>query len=386
MMVETLEHKWRTAHPGDLKHFRFDLQLFAAEDEGRTEEPTEKKLRDAREKGQVAKTQELPQAVVVIFGFMVIFFFGKWIYDTIAKMVNYYVSTFSRFSLTEKNLLIEFYRLALTSAKILLPVFIAATVAAILGNVAQVGFQISTHPLKFDLSKIKFDPATMFKRIFFSKQVGMNLFKSVFKVVVVGLIAYLIVISDYDKIIKTPDISIAEALETVSIIALKIILWSSVLLLVLSIPDYIFQKREFIDSLKMTKEELKEELKETVGDPHIRARLREMQREIAVRTMIREVPKADVVVTNPVHFAVALRYERNVMDAPVVIAKGLDRLAIRIRQIAQENDIFIIENRPLAQDLYYRIEVGDMIPEDLFYAVSLVYAELYRKKGFREAI
>ncbi len=385
MMIEALKQKWTTAHH-DLQGFRFDLQLFAAEDEGRTEEPTEKKLRDAREKGQVAKTQELPQAVVVIFGFLVIFFFGAWIYDTIAKMVNYYVSTFSRFSLNERSLLVEFYRLALTSAKILLPIFVAVTVAAILGNVAQVGFQISTHPLKFDLSKIKFDPATMFKRIFFSKQVGMNLFKSVFKVVVIGLIAYLIVISDYEKIVKTPDISIAEALETVSIIALKIILWSSVLLLILSIPDYIFQKREFIDSLKMTKEELKEELKETVGDPHIRARLREMQREIAIRTMIREVPKADVVVTNPTHFAVALQYERDVMDAPVVLAKGLDRLAIRIREIARENDILIIENRPLAQDLYYRIEVGDMIPEDLFYAVSLVYAELYRKKGFREAI
>jgi flagellar biosynthetic protein FlhB len=167
---------------------------------------------------------------------------------------------------------------------------------------------------------------------------------------------------------------------------LKVILWSAVLLLILSIPDYIFQKREFIESLKMTREELKEELKETVGDPHIRARLREMQREIAMRNMIREVPRADVVVTNPTHFAVALSYDRTVMDAPVVIAKGVDNLALRIRQIAQEHGILIIENRPLAQDLYYRIDVGDMIPEDLFYAVSLVYAELYRKRGFREAI
>lgn len=386
IMAEIAE-QWKYVDAlNDFDRFVFDLQLFAAEDEGRTEEPTEKKLRDAREKGQVAKTQELPQAIVVIFGFLVIFFLGTWIYDTIAGMVSYYMRSFSGFTLNERSLLIEFYRLAATSAKILFPVFAAATVAAIIGNVAQVGFQVSSYPLRFDLSKIKFDPATMFKRIFFSKQVAMNLFKSVFKVVVIGLIAYLIVITDYDEIIKTPDISIALALKNISIIALKVILWSAVLLLILSIPDYIFQKKEFIESLKMTKEELKEELKETVGDPHIRARLREMQREIAMRNMIREVPRADVVVTNPTHFAVALSYDRTVMDAPVVIAKGVDNLALRIRQIAQENGILIVENRPLAQDLYYRIEVGDMIPEDLFYAVSLVYAELYRKKGFREAI
>ncbi len=370
----------------DLEGFVFDLQLFAAEDEGRTEEPTEKKLREAREKGQVAKTQELPQAIVVIFGFLVIFFMGAWIYDTIARMVSYYMRSFARFSLNERSLLIELYRMATASAEILLPVFGAVTVAAIIGNVAQVGFQVSSYPLRLDLSKIKFDPATMLKRIFFSKQVAMNLFKSVFKVVVIGLIAYLIVITDYDEIIKTPDVSIALALKNISIIALKVILWSAVLLLILSIPDYIFQKREFIESLKMTREELKEELKETVGDPHIRARLREMQREIAMRNMIREVPRADVVVTNPTHFAVALSYDRIVMDAPVVVAKGVDNLALRIRQIAKEHGILIIENRPLAQDIYYRIEVGDMIPEDLFYAVSLVYAELYRKRGFREAI
>ncbi len=366
--------------------FRFDLQLFAAEDEGRTEEPTEKKLREARERGQVAKTIELPQSVVVIFGILVFFFLGSWIYHNIVRMSVHYLGSFSKFEITERSILIEFANLIMFFTKVLMPVFAAVFIAAILGNVVQVGFQISTHPLKFDWSRIKIDPATIFKKTFFSKQIAMNLFKTLFKVVAIGLIAYLIIKTDYDIILKTPDISVGMAFQAISTITLKIILWTSVVLLFLSIPDYYFQKREFIESLKMTKEELKEELKETVGDPYIRARLKEMQREIATRNMIKEVPRADVVITNPTHFAVALQYDNLIMEAPKVLAKGVDSMALKIRQIARDNNIMIIENRPLAQELFYTLDVGDFIPEKLFYAVSLVYAEFYRKKdkeGYR---
>ncbi len=358
----------------------YDLQLFAAEDEGRTEEPTEKKLRDAREKGQVAKTMELPQAIVVIFGFMVILVFASWIYEILVRMTRFYLSSFSRLSPTEHGLMREFIVVSYESGKILLPIFIAATVAAILGNVIQVGFQISTHPLKLDWSKIKFDPATIMKKIFFSKQVAMNLFKSIFKVIAVGFIAYIIVMANIEDILKTPDVSVAMALKIIMMTGFKIIIWSSVLLLVLSIPDYFFQKREFIESLKMTKEELKEELKETIGDPYVRARLREMQRQNLLRSMMsREVPKADVVVTNPTHYAVALQYDRDAMPAPRVVAKGEDSIALKIREVAAEHGIPMIENRPLAQEMCRRLEVGDIIPEDLFYAVSLVYGEIIRR-------
>ena len=172
-------------------------------------------------------------------------------------------------------------------------------------------------------SKVKFDPATVLRKVFLSKQVAMTVFKSVFKVAVIGFVAYLIIINDYDEILKTPDISISHALTNIGIIALKIrVSRSSAVMLVLAIPDYIFQRREFIESLKMTREELKEELKETVGDPDIRARLREMQRDIVMKNMIREVPKADVVVTNPTHFAVALHYDNTAMPAPTGWRRG----------------------------------------------------------------
>ena len=141
-----------------------------------------------------------------------------------------------------------------------------------------------------------------------------------------------------------------------------------------------------MESLKMTKTEMKEELKETMGDPYIRARLREMQRDLLMKNMIREVPKADVVVTNPTHFAIALKYEKDIMDAPSVIAKGADSMALKIREIARENGVAIIENRPLAQELYKRVEVGDVIPEDLFAAVVVIYKQLYNRGTYREAI
>lgn len=374
--------------PGAPGLLRFDLQMFAAEDEGRTEDPTEKKLREAREKGQVAKTQEFTQGLVIIFGFVILIFLGAWIYDSMAKLTKYYITTFSRFSLTERSIFMEFLRMGIESAKVLTPIFAAVVVAAILGDAAQVGFQVSMHPLKFDLNKIKFDPATMFRKVFFSRQIAANLVKSVVKVIAIGMVAYIVIINNFDDLMKTPDISVAMSVRIVAIIAVKIILWSAVLMLVIALPDYLFQKREFIESLKMTKEEVKEEWKETVGDPHIRARLREMQREIVMKNMIKEVPRADVVITNPTHFAVALRYDNLSMDAPQVTAKGVDSMALRIRQIAKEHNVYMVENRPLAQELYKRLDVGDVIPDDLFYAVSLVYAELYRVRGytFSEAI
>ncbi|HRZ27732.1 MAG TPA: EscU/YscU/HrcU family type III secretion system export apparatus switch protein, partial [Spirochaetota bacterium] len=159
--------------------FSFDLQLFAAEDEGRTEEPTEKKIREAREKGQVARTDELPQALVVLAGFFVILLFSSWIYDTMAHLMKYYLSSFSSVSITERSLQKHFLLLLFESAKILAPIFVAVMIAGILGNIVQVGFQFSAHPLQFDLSKIKFDPATIMKKIFLSKQIAMNLFKSI---------------------------------------------------------------------------------------------------------------------------------------------------------------------------------------------------------------
>jgi len=370
----------------DLNEFHFDLQLFAPEDEGKTEEPTEKKIREERDKGRVAKSQELPQAFVVIFGFLVVLFFSTMTYESMYNMTRYFLSSFSTVAISERQIAQDFIRIVEALAKILFPIFVATIIAAIFGNVIQVGFQVNNPPLKVEFNKIKFDPASIMKKIFFSKQVGMNLFKSIFKVLAIGSVAYIIISADFGTILNTPDLSIEESLQIILISGLKIIIWTSVLLLVLSVPDYIFEKKQLLESLKMSKHEIKEEMKETMGDPHIRARLKEMQRELVMRNMISEVPKADVVVTNPTHFAIALKYDQEAMEAPTVIAKGADSIALKIREIAKDNNIVMIENRPLAQELYKTVDVGDIIPEDLFYAVSLIYAELYKTKQHQRAM
>jgi len=385
-MLEYLKNYY--PEPLNLKDkFRFDLQLFAAEDEGRTEEPTEKKIREAREKGQVVKTQELPQAIVVIAGCLVLFVFSGWMYDSMAKIARYYLTSFAGQTITTRWLELEMLKLIFECAKLLFPIFLATNIGAIIGEVSQVGFQISTHPLQLDWSKMKLDPASIMKKIFFSKQIAANLIKSIVKVVFIGFVSYLVIKNDLDEILKTPDISIALAMKNILFTGFKIIIWSTVCLMALAVPDYFFQKSEFMESLKMSKQEMKEELKETMGDPHIRARMREMQREIVMKNMIREVPKADVVITNPTHYAVALKYDRDTMDAPAVIAKGVDSMALKIREIAKENSVELIENRPLARELYNRLEVGDIIPDDLFRAVSFVYAELYKRENrYKRAI
>lgn len=385
--MDEILRKYYTAISPFEDNFRFDLQLFAAEDEGRTEEPTEKKLREAREKGQVAKTQELPQAIVVLAGCFVLFLFSPWMYGSITAITKYYFTSFAGKSITIKWFKLEMLKIIFECTKLLLPIFIATNIGAIIGEVSQVGFQFSAHPLRFDLTKMKFDPATIMRKIFFSKQIAVNLVKSIVKIILIGFVAYLIIKSDLDLILITPDISIGLAVKTVLFTGFKIVVWSMLLLIALSIPDYFFQKREFIESLKMSRQEIKEEMKETIGDPHIRAKMREMQREIVLKNMIREVPKADVVVTNPTHYAVALMYDRDTMDAPAVIAKGVDSMALKIREVARENNVELIENKPLARELYNRLDVGDIIPEDLFRAVSFVYAELYKRENrYREAI
>lgn len=360
----------------------FDLQLFSAEDEGRTEDPTEKRIREAREKGQVAKSEEFPQAFVVIVGVLTMFFTGSWIYQRLAKLMVHYLDNFGSFSLTPKTLTIEGARMLETMAAILLPVFVMCMIAAVAANIFQVGFQFTLHPIRFDITKINWNPG----KILFSKRVAFNLLKSILKIAIIGLASYLIISSEFDKVLMTPDISIAASMHEILYIAFKIIMWSLVLMVLLAIPDYMFQRSEHMESLKMSKQDIKQEHKEQMGDPHIKARLKEMQRQMISRNMIRQVPKADVIVTNPTHYAVALQWERDKADAPAVIAKGTDYVALKIREIARENDVMIIENRPLAREMYARLEVGDLIPEDLFRAVAEVYQILYKEGRLRSVI
>ena len=362
---------------GDLP-FCFDLQLFAAEDEGRTEEPTEYKKRKAREEGKVAKTQELPSALILLFGFFVIFLFSKVIYKNLMGMMHLYLGSVQQVVSSGENMVFLLRPILPIIAKIVGPIMGVVFIAAIIGNVAQVGFQFSIKPIQPDISKINPNPIRFFQRVLFSKLTAVNLGKTIFKIATIGVVAFLLIRRETATIMETIDMGLTQGIYIILSTAFKLVMIVSGILLVLSIPDYIFQRRQNIESLKMTKQELKEERKLLEGDPLLRARMRERQRAYARKRMMHEVPTADVVITNPVHYAVALKYEALKMSAPSCVAKGQELIAQRIRNIAEEHDVPIVENRPLARELYRRVEIGDEVPDELFTAVAEVLAFVYK--------
>jgi flagellar biosynthetic protein FlhB len=370
---------------GRARAFAFDLQLFAAEDEGRTEEPTEYKKRKAREEGKVAKTPELPAALVLLFGFFLLFIMFGSLAKNSVKMTEYYLRLVPDVVNGGTNVMFLFKPMLPILLKLMGPVLAATFLAAFLGNVVQVGFLFSTKPIEPDFSRINPNPIRFFTRNVFSRQGLVNLGKSLFKIAAIGAVSFLIVRKDLATLMRTLDMSVIQAFSIGLVMTFKLVMVVTGIFLFLSIPDYFFQRFEHLESLKMTKQEVKEEQKLLVGDPLLRARIREKQRDFARRRMLHEVPKADVVITNPIHYAVALKYEALKMSAPRCLAKGQDLIAQRIRQIAEENDVTLVENKPLAQELYKRVEIGDEVPEDLFTAVAEVLAFVYRLKR-KEAV
>jgi len=362
---------------GDLP-FSFDLQLFAAEDEGRTEEPTEYKKRKAREEGKVAKTQELPSALILLFGFFMIFLFSKVIYKNLLGMMQLYLGSVQQVVSSGENVVFLLRPILPIIAKIIGPIMGVVFIAAIIGNVAQVGFQFSIKPIQPDISKINPNPIRFFQRVLFSKLTAVNLGKTIFKIATIGMVAFLLIRRETATIMQTIDMGLPQGMYIILSTSFKLVMIVSGILLVLSIPDYIFQRRQHIESLKMTKQELKEERKLLEGDPLLRARMRERQRAYARKRMMHEVPTADVVITNPIHYAVALKYEALKMSAPSCVAKGQELIAQRIRNIAEEHDVPVVENRPLARELYRRVEIGDEVPDELFTAVAEVLAFVYK--------
>jgi flagellar biosynthetic protein FlhB len=369
----------------ELELFQFDLQLFAAEDEGRTEEPTEYKKRKAREEGKVVKTQELPAALVLLFGFFLIFIFSKSMFKNIAGMTEHYLTLVPVVMESGENILFLLKPMLPVLIKIAAPILGVAFLAAFIGNVVQVGLQFSTKPIQPDLSKVNPNPVRFFTKILFTRQAAMNLAKSVFKIAAISAVAFLLIRKDVHEIMQTVDMGIMQAMYLCFMAAFKLVMVIGGILLILSVPDYLFQRHEHIESLKMTRQELKEERKLLEGDPLLRARMREKQRDYARRRMMQEVPKADVVITNPIHYAVALRYEALSMSAPICTAKGQDLVAERIKKIADDSGVTIIENKPLARELYRRVDIGDEVPEDLFTAVAEVLAFVYKLKR-KEAV
>jgi len=260
-------------------------------------------------------------------------------------------------------------------AIILLAVMLVSMVAAVAGNLMQFGILFTAEPLKVDLKKI--DPIKGLKRIFSIKAI-VELVKSLLKITFIGAVTFLIVYLNIDKVLALAFKSPWAALTTVGELAALMGITASFVLLFISILDFLYQKFDYEKNLKMSKQDIKDEHKNSDGDPLIKSKIKQRQREMAMRRMMQEIPDADVVITNPTHYAIAIKYADGDMDAPIVVAKGVDFVAQKIKLIAKEHEIVTVENRPLARSLYEQVEVGDRIPEEFFKAIAEILAYVYR--------
>jgi len=353
-----------------------DLQWFAAEDEGRTEEPSEYKIRKAREEGRVAKSQELIGALGLLLPTLTLIFLGPSMFKTSLEMIRFF---FTRLNETDNLLNGTFFVVFLTYfARLALPIIAVAMLSGIIANLVQTGFLFTTKPLVPKFSKIVPRFGQYFQRTLFSVEGLFNFAKSIIKIVIIGVVSYIVISSKIQQLARLQTATLWTGFTTVAGLTAQLLIIAALLLLGLSIPDYLFQRWQYMESLKMTKQEVKEERKMYEGDPLIKSRLRQRMRELLSRNMAANVPKADVVITNPTHFAVALEWNKDTMPAPMVTAKGADEVAQRIKAIANEHGVPIVENKPLARALYAEVEIGDIIPETYYQAIATVLAHVYK--------
>ncbi|MHA6484384.1 flagellar biosynthesis protein FlhB [Paenibacillus sp. strain BS8-2] len=355
--------------------YKLDLQLFNQE---KTEKATPKKRGESREKGQVAKSSDLAGALILLFVSASFMMLGDYYNTRIMALFGSLFQDWLTLQLTTENIMELFINLLWQSLMILLPIFAIVIVVGIIGNVVQFGFLFTGDPLKMKLSKL--NPIEGFKRIFSMRSL-VEFLKSILKVIIIGVLVYMAIAQQWDRLLNLSMQPIQEIFAFTASITLKLGVQIGAVLVVLAFLDFMYQKYEHEKSIKMSKQDIKDEHKKTEGDPLTKGRIRERQRKMALQRMMQEVPKADVVITNPTHFAIALKYDAANMEAPTILAKGMDHVALRIKEIAKEHGVITMENKPLARALYDRAEIGDAIPGDLFQAVAEVLAYVYKLKG-----
>ncbi|GGA62937.1 flagellar biosynthesis protein FlhB [Ornithinibacillus halotolerans] len=351
---------------------RLDLQFFAGE---KTEKATPKRRSDERKKGRVAKSQDVNTAILLLFVLIIMAVFGGFIKDNMLTLFQYTFTEFIHWELTEDTIVQIFFEVIISFAKIVAPVMLIAFIAGVAANLIQVGFLFTTEPLKFDLKKI--DPIQGAKRIF-SIRALVELLKSLLKIVLIGSITFFIIWLFKDEMLMIAFKNAENALMFFGRVTLIMGAAAIVALLFLAVFDYAYQRYDFEKNIRMSKQDIRDEYKNIEGDPLIKSKIKEKQRQISMRRMMSEVPNADVVITNPTHYAIAIKYDESKAQAPYVVAKGVDSIAFKIREIAKANNVVTVENKPLARSLYAHIEIGEVIPEEFYQAVAEILAYVYR--------
>lgn len=359
----------------------FVLTLFASpEDEGRTELPTERKKRRAREEeGRVVNSVEINQTLVLAVTIGLIFILAGYLTHTVGQ---FFMEIINKISDADSTMNLNampdiFLNIIFLVAKTAGIILFAALIVGVGINLAQTRFLFTVKKLKPNFKRIAPTWTNFKERVFVSPQNLMNLAKILFKMIVIAILTFTTINGKRNELFNMINMELSQAMNVFFFIVLEMLAKVIVFLIIVSVFDYFFQRRQHIKSLKMTKYEMKEEFKEMEGDPLVKSQLQEMARKIVNRTMLKAVPEADVIITNPTHFAVALKYN-NGDYAPMVTAKGADHIALRIKEIAKENEIEIVENKPLARELFYNVDIGKYIPEKLFHVVSKILGEVYR--------
>ena len=363
--------------------FRYDLQLFAKDGEGgeKTEEPTAKKLTDARKKGQAAKSKEITTASSLLIFFIAIKIFLGFIGGRFLESYHYLYSGITKYTDNEFTLQIACSLLGSVFQIIIITLipFLAISFATVfISELVQVKWQISFEPMKPNFNK--FNPVSGMKRIF-SKDKIVDLVISLVKIAVLTYIVYDFLKDRWAMVLNMYSYTLFQAIELIGNTVIDIGIRISVIFFIVAVADWRYRKWKFHEDMKMTKQEVKDEFKNAEGDPKIKSQQRARMQQASQRRMMNALPQADVVITNPTHLAVAILYDKTKYEAPIVVAKGADFLASKIKDVANENDIEIVENKPLARMLYHNVDVGAQIPPELYQMVAEILAYVYNIKG-----
>lgn len=358
--------------------YKLNLQLFAEGE--KTEKPSSKKRRDSREEGQILQSKEINTVAILFCCFLALKAFGKFMHNELSKLMTDMFNTMSSPEefLNPNNLMINGLNVLSVFTVVIGPMLMVAFFASLIINYLQVGFLFTTKTLKIKFDRL--NPVEGFKKIF-SKKALVELVKSILKIGLVGYIAISYGLSQMTRIIKYPNMQTFAFFVNFSDLIFGFVLRILGVLLLLAFMDYFFQWRDHEKKLMMSKQEVKEEYKQTEGDPTVKGKIKEKQRQMAMSRMMQDIPTADVIITNPTHYAVAIKYDIDKSDAPYLVGKGVNIIAENIKKMAKENDIPIVENKALARVIYDSIEIDDTIPEELYEAVAEVLAYVYSLKN-----
>lgn len=351
---------------------RLDLQFFAGE---KTEKATPKKREDTRKKGQVPKSQDVNTSILLFAMFLLLLVIGGFLQKQFTNMFKHSFQEYISWEVNELNVQQIFLESSIDALITLAPIMGIAIVAGLASNFLQVGFLFTTEPLKMDLKKL--DPIQGAKKIF-SARALVELVKSLLKIGFIGTVTFSILWIRRGDMLEMSQKSLESALSFFGQTTIIMGIAASLLLLIISVIDYTYQRYDHEKNIRMSKQDIKDEYKNIEGDPLIKSKIKERQRQMSQQRMMSEVPSADVVITNPTHYAIAIKYDEDKAQAPYVVAKGVDYVALKIREIAKANNVVTVENRSLARSLYSEVEINDAIGEDFYQAVAEILAYVYR--------